>query len=371
MLNRNTDSIIVRSYIQLGDNALRIVRNNKYGNETSKSQKELWMNSFKIRVLLKAVEFRVRQDYKVTNKFLSCLVGLSGINDYPAAPILFNTIKRSVILPAGPAGPSGTPGANGSDANLDLVADPAYDNIAITESIVGGVKTYSIGYSPYVKPAITVSVNTGAITSPASVYREIGEVLTIPLTVTLTKFRDPVVSSTFIAPTGVDASYQTLLNIPNLNTSGTQIISISPLNIAANETFTVDIADSQNTISSSANVYFNYPILYGNSSVLGINYYSSLSKLLRSDSGVQTLGSGRAVTFNGTDQYFWFGVHNSFAPITKILDGSGFDVTGDFTVMSSQSVTSVGLTSNWTQNYTFYRTTNKTSISNKSYTFNT
>jgi hypothetical protein len=370
MLKRDVNTIIIRAYLQLGDNALQIARNDKNGNTTGIKQRKLWAESAMIRVLLKNLEFRERQDYKVSNKFLSCLVNLSNINDYPAAPTLFTKIKPSVILPSGPAGPTGPAGTDGTDADIDVEADATYDNIAVTEVDVMGVKTYRLGYAPYTEPTISVSVNTGAITAPQSVYREEGESLTIPLTVVLTKGREAVTASTFQAPGAMNGAYQGLLDLPTLNTNGTDTISISQLSVIIDTTYTIDITDATETNDNSANVYFNYPILYGNSAGTSITYYSALTKLTRTDGGIQTVSTGRSVTFNGADQYFWFGFHNGEGTITQILDGSGFDVTADFTELTLESVTATGLASNWTENYTFYRTTNVTSISSKTYTFN-
>lgn len=369
MLNRNADNIIIRAYLQLGDNALNLARADKYGNSTSKKNQKLWAESMTIRVLLKNLEFRVRQDYKVSNKFLSCLVNLSNINDYPAAPTLFTKIKPSIIFPTGPTGPQGPAGIDGTDADIVVESDATYDNITVTEIDVSGVKTYRLGYAPYTEPAISVVVNTGIITAPQSVYRETGESLTVPLTVTLTKGREAVTASTFTSDPTLDTAYQGLLDIPALNTNGSDIVSISEVSVTGDTTYTINITDGTEINTASANVYFNYPILYGNSAGTSITYYSALTKLVRSDGGIAEVGTETIVTFNGTSQYFWFGFHNSEGTITRILDGSGFDVTNDFTELTAQSVSSTGLAANWSQNYTFYRTTNATSISSKPYTF--
>ena len=366
MLNRNLERIIAAAYVQLGNNALRLARNHKNGLEGSKRQAALWNKSASVRILLKGLESRDRQDETRVNKLLSCLVKLSDINDYPAAPVLYNSIKPTVINQSGPQGPAGSPGADGSDATIDVVTGD--DTISITESAPGGVRTFTVAYNPYSAPLISTTIDTGSITAPSSRYRETGESITVPLVITVTKGRETVTASTVTNPVGLDAPYQLVLDLASINGTGSQVIPLTDTAQTVSQTYTVNVTDGTNTPANSDNIYFNYPILYGNSASTSINHYSTLAKKTRSDGGIQAKQT-TTVTFNAAAEYFFFAFPEGYGDLTSIKDQNGFEVLGNFTKTAAVSVTSTGLSNNWTVNYTEYRTTAATTISNQPYTF--
>ena len=365
MLNRNLERIIAASYIKLGDNALRLARNHKNGLEGSKRQEAIWNKSASVRILLKGLESRVRQEDTRVNKLLSCLVKLSDINDYPAAPLLFNNIKPSVVLPQGIQGDPGTPGTAGSDA--DIVVQEGDDTIEIVETNPGGVKTYTVSYNPYTQPSISTTVNTGAITAPASRYREIGESISVPLSIVVTKGRENVTASTVTAPAALDTAYQSALNLTTINTVGNQTIPLTDIAVTASETYSVNVTDGTNTPADSDNIYFNYPILVGSNAAASINHYAVLTKKTRTDGGIQPQQT-TTVTFSGTNQYFFFAFDEDYPALTSIKDQNGFEVINSFTYTTGVSVDSTGLAANWTRDFREYRTTNPTTI-NGTYTF--
>lgn len=380
MLNRDLNSIIAQSYVRLGDNALRLVRNHEAGLEGSKRQEALWNETASVRILLKGLESRARQEFTVVNKLLSCLVKLSNINDFPAAPVLFNNIKPSVFFNAGATGNTGVAGADGSDA--DIVVVEGDGEVEVIETAPGGVKTYTLSLNQYTQPTVSIAVDTASIISPASIYREIGTDIAVPLTITLTKGRNDVTTSVITNPGALDTAYQIVYEPTKrnlVNTNGSDTFTFTDTSQTASETYTLNLSDGTNTPSNSGSIVFSYPILEGNSAGTSITYYSALTKVTQADGGISPDPvTSKTVTFSGTAQYFWFGYPNStpdaYGDLVLIRDQNGFNVTSAWTKLDTQVVTSTGLTNNWTSNgstvpyYTFYRTTLSTDISGD-YTF--
>ena len=380
MLNRNLDSIIAQSYVELGDLSLRLVRNHEAGLEGSKRQEALWNRAASVRILLKGLESRARQEFTVVNKLLSCLVKLSNINDFPAAPVLFNNIKPSVFFKTGAEGAAGTAGADGDDANI--VVNEGDGEVAVVETAPGGVKTYTLSLNQYTQPTVSIAVDTASITSPSSIYREIGTDIAIPLTITLTKGRDDVTTSVITNPAALNTAYQIAYEPTKrilVNTNGSETFTFTDTTQEASETYTLNLSDGTNTPTNSGSIVFSYPILEGDSAGTSITYYSALSKVLQGDGGISPDPvTSKTVTFNATGQYFWFGYPNTtpvtYGDLVLIRDQNGFDVTSAWTKLDTQVVTSTGLDNNWTSNgstvphYTFYRTTLSTTISGD-YTF--
>lgn len=295
-----------------------------------------------------------------------CLQDSLKIQNYPVAQLLSelgNDVKIQTG-PPGPAGPAGAAGANGTNANIVVTRETAETGITIREEIVGGVKTYYLKLTPYAAATIAVSLDDAVIIDPDQ-YRvtSIGRVIaTLQVFSALTKGRDNVISSTVTEPTSLDATYQTLLNLATLNSTGSQTVTLSPTNVSVTSTYTININDGKTVNASTATVTFVYPFLHGNTAGTAINHYTDLVKL------VQTKAN-KVIKFNGTSQYFWFGFPDTYGNLVQILDQNGFDVTSAFTKLTPVSVTSTGLDVNFTTNYTFYRTTAATTITDGNYTF--
>jgi hypothetical protein len=373
---------MAQSYVRLGDNALRLVRNHEAGLEASKRQEALWNETASIRILLKGLESRARRDFTVVNKLLSCLVKLSNINDFPAAPVLFGNIKPSVFFLTGDQGITGDAGLNGDDANI-VVAE-GDGEIEVIETAPGGVKTYTLSLTPYTQPTVSISVDKASITSPASIYREIGTDIAIPLSIVLTKGRDDVTTSVITNPGALNAAYQTTYEPTKrnlVNANGSESFIFTDTSQTASETYTLNLFDGTASPipTNSGSIVFSYPILEGNSAGTSITYYTALTKVTQADGGISPDPiTAKTVTFSGAAQYFWFGYPNTtpvtYGDLTTIRDQNGFDVTSAWTKIDTQVVTSVGLDNNWVSDgatvphYTFYRTTLSTTISGN-YTF--
>lgn len=295
-----------------------------------------------------------------------CIQESLQIQNYPVAPLATELVEDVTIIigSPGPAGPAGPPGSDGTDANIVVEAAPGEDSLTVTPVDVGGVTHYQISFTPYVAATIQITLDDGVIIDPDQTrVTSVGRVIsTLQVTVTLTKGRDTVTASTMTAPPGLDVTYQGVLNLVTVNTVGSQVAAVSPTNVSTTTTYTVNINDGTTVNQASAIVTFVYPFLYGNTAGTSPNHYTDLTKL------VQTKAN-KIVTFNGTLQYFWFGFPSSYGTLIQILDQNGFDVTSAFTLLTPVSVTSIGLDSNFTHNYTFYRTTAATTIANGPYTF--
>jgi hypothetical protein len=184
----------------------------------------------------------------------------------------------------------------------------------------------------------------------------IGRVIaTLQVFSTLTKGRENVTASAITAPADLNTAYQALLDLAEINSNGSQVITLSPTNVSVTSTYSVNINDGTTVKTASATVTFVYPFLHGSSDTTSPSYYTDLTKL------VQTKVN-KIVAFNGTLKYFWFGYPSSYGDLIQILDQNGFDVTGAFTKLTPVAVTSTGLDVNFTHNYTFYRTTEATTI---------
>ncbi len=116
---------------------------------------------------------------------------------------------------------------------------------------------------------------------------------------------------------------------------------------------TVDAGNNGNPtvlMSNTATRTFIYPFLYGvssNAALSGTALYTALTKLLQQQ-------SNKTLPFSGTGVYLYFTYPEAYPNLTQILDPNGFDVTASFT-LTTVSVTSTGLTTNYTTNYKVYR----------------
>lgn len=126
----------------------------------------------------------------------------------------------------------------------------------------------------------------------------------------------------------------------------------------------VDNNGSPTTIQSNTiTANFIYPYFYGMSAsgtLSGTSLYNGLNKVV-SGAGNKTL------SFNGTDEYIYFITPSSWGDVATIYDPNSFDVTTSFT-QSTVSVTSTGLSTNYTQDFKMYRS-NTITTANGNFTF--
>ena len=116
--------------------------------------------------------------------------------------------------------------------------------------------------------------------------------------------------------------------------------------------------------SSIQQVGFIYPVFCGmsvSSSLSGSALYSGLSKRITTSLNVDAALTGNAA-------YIYYAQPSTYAPLTSIIDSNGFNVFSSYTSYQA-SVTSVGLYSNWTANYTVYRSNLVTSSNGLTFTF--
>lgn len=122
------------------------------------------------------------------------------------------------------------------------------------------------------------------------------------------------------------------------------------------------------TISASRSITNVYPVLWGMSSVSytgGAVPYSGWSKR------VTTEGNQTGLTMTGTNQFIYILIPKSWSDfdVSSIIDHNGFNVTSSFTAYDV-TVTSTGLTNNWTQNYKLYKLNNLTTANGFNYIYN-
>ena len=125
-------------------------------------------------------------------------------------------------------------------------------------------------------------------------------------------------------------------------------------------------AESGTATSPTRTVTAVYPVLYGVSATdltATGDPYTALTKLVQAE-------GNKAVNMNGSG-FIYYAVPSTWTDVnlSAIFDGNGFNVTPSFT-SSTVSVTSSGLTNNWTLNYTIYKLNTSTTVSNATYTFN-
>lgn len=110
---------------------------------------------------------------------------------------------------------------------------------------------------------------------------------------------------------------------------------------------------SPTVISSNSRIAtFVYPYLYGTSSIAGLSGTSLYSAFSR-----QAVTSGnKTISLVGNSTYIYFAYPTSYPALSSILDPNSFEVISNFEYSSSVSVTSTGLSTNWTTTYRVYRT---------------
>lgn len=122
------------------------------------------------------------------------------------------------------------------------------------------------------------------------------------------------------------------------------------------------------TLSASRSITNVYPVLWGMSSVSytgGAVPYSEWNKR------VTTEGNQTGLTMTGTNQFIYILIPKSWSDfnVLSIIDHNGFNVTSSFTAYDV-TVTSTGLTNNWTQNYKLYKLNNLTTANGFNYIYN-
>jgi len=363
MTTDQKNSILYQSQVWVANTGYSIMQKEQYSQSCDREY-DLAFRILNYQLVLLDAQVDDNLTVKEQEYIYRCIQDSLNLQNYPVAPLPFAMVESVDIIigQQGPAGIPGANGANGTDADIDVITDDS--ELQVVESVILGVKTFTIRNFKYVVPALTVALEEASIPDPdQSHVVETGEVIaSLALYVNLTKGRDAVTASTLTTPGSLTAAYAAEVDLVDLNTNGTQAITLNLSNVAASQTYTVNITDGINTPAASVSITFVKPFLYGSSAtVLTTTHYTDLQKL------IQTQGN-KAVAFNASEQYFWFGFPESYGTLTQILDQNGFDVTSAFSVFTPVSVTPTGLDVNTPSDYTFYRTTLQTTI-NGTYTF--
>lgn len=302
--------------------------------------------------LLRALELKDYLSDEEKENILYCLVEISEINSFPLSPSLYPIQKPNILIGIeGKQGIQGEYGPPGKDY-INVISNPLYDNIDITETDVAGVKTFSLGYAPYVVSYASMVITNG-------IYKEIGSSSSVNFTASINNGREGIAQQTITSP------------ISPVWTSNPQTFSDNALVIMSRttRTYTALVDDGTTIDTDSKNVEFLYPIFHGSSPTIltGLQVYANLAK------AVSAIGD-KSIAYNFTDEYAYFAFDSAYDDSNiKILDGNGFDVTTSFqmdliTVDSGTSLGGSGGT-DWTKEYKVYRTVNLTDISNITYQF--
>jgi hypothetical protein len=148
------------------------------------------------------------------------------------------------------------------------------------------------------------------------------------------------------------ALWNTKATIPPLS------FTYTDTNISSNHSYQSSIQVDNNGVptiisSTTTSATFIYPYLWGMSATPGLSGTSLYSAFT---SQLVTSGN-KTVALNGSTVYIYFCYPSTYAALTSILDPNSFETIGSFDYSSSVSVTSVGLTNNWTNTYKVYRST--------------
>lgn len=353
------DAIIGNGQNTLGDLAYKYVT---YKNTGTAKQNKLKDKTYKLVLLDSYLDAVIDPDTEAVrpylllpandvklNKLLDAIYKLSDIFDIPAVPITGRRRLPLILSNVGQTGPQGPPGQNGTNANITVESDPAYDNMSVVEEIVGPLKTFKIGYAPYVAPQVSVAIQGTKV-------KEIGDVVdSLTIYITSIKGRETITRREVVAPSGI------ILANPGLNDPGPQQENVIALNVSVTKTYTAEVEDDRDIESASDTITFVYPFLSGDTATDTIDHYQDLDKLIAEK-------SDNSITFNGVNKFFWFGYVDSYGSLTKITDQNGFDVTDEFEEVTVD-VDSANLDNNWNNiSFKFYKTI-LTTINNAQYTF--
>jgi len=357
------DVIIANGQDTLGDLALKYVNKKSsgttYGPDLKNDTYRMILLDHYLRTVIDPDTELIRQylidDDAKLNKLLDGIYKLSDIFDIPGVPITGRRRLPLIFDAVGNPGSPGIAGVDGSNANIVVESDPAYDNMSVVAiQTTPLITTYRIGYNPYTAPQAFIAVQGGTI-------KEIGDVVeTLTILVGSIKGRQLITSRIITAPSGF------VLTNPDLNDPGLQQENIVDTDVSVNTTYTVQVTDDiAGSDSASSSIAFVYPYLSGDSftAIPSPDFYQGLNKSIVGK-------SNKAIVFNASNRYFMFGYPASYGSITSIIDPNGFDVTSAFEEIT-QNVSSYNLDNNWVNvPYKFYRTLVQTTIDNGTYTFN-
>lgn len=349
------------AYAKIGEIGYKIALNLKKGKDQSNAQRELWQTGLKIRYLVKVLNRHVDIDtvpptlYGITeaqvNRMLSCIDKLGKLDRLPVIPTALPKPKP-IVINSGQDGQDGAPGQNGTDANIVVEPQIGEDNVSVELVEISGVKHYRISVDEYTVPQIVA-----AFTAPIAV--EYGSTVeNQELHITTTKGNLDVVGVTINVPS-VNTLLQAVLDLNAVN-GLTQPVTTPILipSVTDTLTLTASIDDGVNVIQSDpVTLGFYKAFLVGmSSSILTTTHYSVLSRIVLPKGTIE-------IPLNGEDSYIYIGFPADYGTV-KIYDNDEDEVTQEF-IESTLNVTTVGLDSNYTTLYRFYRLADFTTVNDK------
>lgn len=358
MLDPQLNQKISAAYVRIGDLGYTIAKNLFEGEDYTAHQKNLWNKGLAIqefeKLLLRHVNNTLTPPvlYNATeaqiHKILRCLESVGDLEVFPIYPTLLNNAPPVVFN----QGKDGIDGQDGLDADIIVEPEVGETQIEVTSVVITGVKHYRINFVPYIVQSLSVSI-------PGPKIYETGSVVSKVVSLTSTK-GSALITSLTMTDSDLNNALQLLVNLGQLN-GVTQPVTyqVNANGLSVSKVFEGILSDSTNSIHSSDQIQFFYPFLSAATDGTTITYGACSKVIIGKSNVVQVL--------NGTNKYFWLGYDASYGPVARIRDQNGFDVTSGFTPVTV-SITSVGLTVNWTRSFQFYRTISKTDINNKPYT---
>lgn len=311
----------------------------------------LWLKFYQV------IRLRYLNSDLQINKGLHDIEELSDINNFPFVPVIQSITRVPNIVSGSPVELTGLQGPPGDDANIIVDEDTTQLDdyqVKVSETLVGGIKTYLLTLNKYLVPTVGLSVEA----TDGREVLEVGESeqISVNRNATSNDPNYPLTSTEYTAPSSnPDITAETLesfLTSAVLRTSPTTLI------------FTTEVGDTKVTYSASDSIIWRYPILYGHDASATPNLYtaSNMAKLKDGSNNLLTYGD-TIIAYDADDMYFFFAYPEDYPDLTHIYDA----VAGGDNVISGWqkdvvSVTSTGLDSDFTKNYKRYRTILKTDI---------
>ena len=224
--------------------------------------------------------------------------------------------------------------------------DPNFQGINVGGTNV--VQFLNNFFFPFIPATVALSL------VPSTTVYEIGNDPSPVIRVNVTANDETLFESGSVRKDGVNTWTITKPVLPSTNYDNTDS------NITTGHYYQAYVSASNNgspgLISSNmSTIYFVYPYFWGTTSTAGLSgtaLYTGLTKTIQREDTNQT------ISFSGTAVYIYycFPDGQGYSDVSAIYDPNNFEVKSLFT-KTIESVTSTGLTSNWTQNYVVYRLT--------------
>ena len=150
---------------------------------------------------------------------------------------------------------------------------------------------------------------------------------------------------------------------PTLNAADTTYaetaFTVSGSNTGAElaHTWTLSVADSQTTSTSTKTIRWVYPFFHGvSASDLSANASNNIAGLTK----LVSRKKDNTIQVNPTNQFIYFAYPNTYGDLSEIKDGNGFNITSNFTKFDNVNVTPA--LSNVARPYKIYKSNAKTTI---------